>query len=73
VATGEAVGIPSRTALSAGAAGEGGLRWRAGPPFERPDPPSSWKDLVMADIGLLALTVVLFGLLALVVKGVERL
>jgi hypothetical protein len=31
------------------------------------------KDLVMADVGLLALTIVLFGLLALVVKGVERL
>ena len=39
----------------------------------RPDPPNSWKDLVMADIGLLALTLALFGLLALVVKGVERL
>ena len=27
----------------------------------------------MADIGLIALTIVLFGLVALVVKGVERL
>jgi hypothetical protein len=27
----------------------------------------------MADIGLLALTILLFGLLALAVKGVERL
>jgi hypothetical protein len=28
---------------------------------------------VMADLGLIVLTVLLFGLLALVVKGVERL
>jgi len=31
------------------------------------------KDLAMADLGLVVLTVALFGLLALVLRGVERL
>jgi hypothetical protein len=40
-------------------------------PLLRPAP--SLKGPAMADVGLLVLTIVLFGLLALALKGVERL
>jgi hypothetical protein len=38
-----------------------------------PRPHIKLEGPAMADIGLLALTILLFGLLALVMKGVERL
>jgi hypothetical protein len=42
------------------------------PTGRRPALPAR-KDHAMADLGLLVLTIALFGLLALVLRGVERL
>ena len=67
------VGISSGTAFPAGAAAGGWLEWSGG---RRSGglPVESLKGVpLMADLGLIVLTILLFGLLALVLKGVERL